>query len=51
MLSNKKDHTDGSVVFKGIDRSNENDEYLIRFVYTDASGVKKQTLITRFKLK
>lgn len=51
ILSNKKDHADGSIVFRGIDRSNENGEYLIRFVYTDSAGDNKQTLVTRFKLK
>lgn len=51
ILNNKKDYVDGAIIFKGIDRSQENDEYLIRFVYTNATGEKKQTITTRFKLK
>lgn len=51
LLSNKKDYVDGAVIFKGIDRSKENEEYLVRFVYLDGSGEKKQTIVTRFKLK
>ena len=51
LLPNKKDYVDGAVIFKGIDRSKENEEYLVRFVYLDGSGEKKQTIVTRFKLK